>query len=443
MSNRRLKILIINLHSTHNAGDAALLEMALSVLSVFGDSQITLAMNEPDRKYESNRVRVVRSFTAHFARLGSDRQRYWQIEKIVKGLSVSLVAALWFRLTRRLPKWLPHSWRELFSAYAGADIVVSCPGNVFVTTGRIGMPFLASAYAVAYALMIGKPLYVLPQSIGPLKRWWERKLVRYLYLRARLVFIREPVSYRFAQKIGLSISQMHLVPDLAFAYPPAFPREAEDILNKWIGQYERPLIGVTVINRLVRQVGNKIWDQYERAMAQSLSSFLEKYGGTVVFFPQVIGPTGKEDDRVAAYRIVAQMENPSRAIIISEYVPPGVLKAIYGLTDVFIATRMHSAIFAIGMGIPTLLIGYLHKMRGLAEMLSLEDWLLELEEITESSLWEKIQALWNQRVIVREHLSHIVSQIDASVSGLGQVIAEDFYGRQAKRFDHYRRFSHR
>lgn len=433
MSKPVRSILLINLHSAQNTGDAALLEMALRVLSVFESAQIVLAMNEPARElYGSNfdNVKVILSFMGHFVSLQADRQVYWQIHKIAWGLAVSLIACLWYRITGKLPSWLPSSWRELLSAYVEADIIVSCPGNIFATLGRIGMPFFASAYTVAYVLMMGKPLYVLPQSIGPLKRWWERRLVRYLYSRARLVFVREPVSFRLAQEIGLDSSRLRLVPDLAWAYPHASLREAVVLLNKWVGRWERPLLGVTVINRLIRQIGDEEWDQYERSIAYALSRFLEKYGGTVIFFPQVIGPTEKEDDRIAAYRIVSQMKDLNRVIIVSESVRPSVLKAVYGLTDIFIATRMHSAIFAISMEVPTLLIGYLHKMRGLAEMLSLEDWFIELKEISEISLWEKIDTLWNQQFAVREHFKRIIPKIVTSVNILGQIIAEDFYGRQ-------------
>ncbi|MEM2046200.1 MAG: polysaccharide pyruvyl transferase family protein [Candidatus Bathyarchaeia archaeon] len=420
MSKPVRKILLINLHSSQNAGDAALLEMALHVLSVFKGAQIALAMNEPATGpywCDFDNVEVVLSFIGHFVSVRADRRAYWRLENVVWGIVVSLIACLWYKITGRLPHWLPLSWHKLLSAYANADIVVSCPGNIFASMGRLGMPFLASAYTVAYALMMGKPLYVLPQSIGPLKRRWERKLVRYLYSRARLVFLREPVSFRLALEIGLDDSQLRLVPDLALAYPPARSEEAADLLEKWAGRYERPLIGVTVINRLIRQVGDDVWDRYERSMAYSLSRFLEEYGGTVIFFPQVVGPTEKEDDRVAAYRIVSQMKDPSRAVVIRERVSPSILKAAYGLTDIFIATRMHSAIFAISMEVPTLLIGYLHKMHGLAEMLGMEQWYIDLSEVTESALWEKIEDLWLHRNPVKVYLKSImpifVNQIDS------------------------------
>lgn len=428
-----MKILLINAHSSQNAGDAALLEMALNVLSVFKGSETVVLMNEPEtniHRHGSGSVQVMLSFMGHFTSLTAHRQARWRIGRIVWGLMLSLVAVFWYRVAGQLPRWLPSSWRELFLAYAEADLAINCPGNIFVTVGRLGMPFLVSAYTVAYALMMGKPLYVLPQSIGPLKRAWERMLVRYLYSKARLVFIREPVSFRLAQEIGLKSSRLRLVPDLAFAYQSASLEEGTDLLKRLLGQRRRPIVGVTVLNRLIRQVSDKEWDRYESAMVYALSNFIEKYGGSVIFFPQVVGPTEKEDDRVAARRIVTRMGNPEWVMVVDERVSPGVLKAMYGLTDIFIATRMHSAIFALSMGVPTVLIEYLHKMHGLAEMLEIEEWTLKLSEVIETNLWETLDALWQKRFVVRCHLMNRIPDLVREVYLVGRIIAEDFCGDQ-------------
>jgi len=422
------QILVINSHSSQNAGDAALLEMALASLRpVFPGSQIVLAMNEPEIGRNMDDVRVVRSFTSHFRPCQADRQARWQIGVIIWGMVMSLVAAVWYRICKRSPGWLPGTWRELLSAYMDADLVISCPGNIFVTMGRFGMPFITSAFATAYGLMLGKPLYVMPQSIGPLERRWERRVVRHLYSRARLVFIREPVSLRLANEIGLANTTVRLVPDLAFAFPGVSLEKTE--VSRELGCHsERPMVGVTVINRLIRHVSADDWDRYEKSMVYALSSFINKYDGMAVFFPQVIGPTEKEDDRVAARRIIAQMANPERAILVDKPVSPGKLKTMYGLMDIFVATRMHSAIFSTSMGVPTLLIEYLHKMRGLAEMLRQEEWVLELSQVNETDLWKMLDSLWQRRPDVRHHLECFVPSLVEQVNLVGETIARDFYG---------------
>lgn len=424
------RILVINLHSSQNAGDATLLEMTVRNLrSIFSEAQIVLAMNDPDHDvHDFDNVEVVGSFAAHFNPCQLDRQVRWQIGMMIWGIAISLAAASWYRIFNRSPRWLPAMLRKLLLAYMDSDFIVSCPGNIFATTGRFGMPFLISAFTVAYGLILDKPLYVMPQSIGPLKHRWERTLVRLLYSNARLVFIREPVSFRLAGEIGIRATRLRLIPDLAFAFPQDSLEKASDILKKHGVNREGPRAGVTVINRLIRHVSNEEWDQFERSVARALSSFISKYGGSVVFFPQVIGPTEKEDDRIAARRIIAQMTQADHAFLIDEQVSPATLKAMYGLMDIFVATRMHSAIFATSMGVPSLLIEYLHKIRGLAEMLELEEWLLELTEVNEDNLWEMLDALWQSRLTVQRHLQCLVPNLAEQASQAMEIMAGELYG---------------
>jgi len=184
-----------------------------------------------------------------------------------------------------------------------------------------------------------------------------------------------------------------------------------------------------VINRLIRYIDNDVWERYEKSIAYALSKFISKYGGNIIFFPQVTGPTTKEDDRVAAHRIIAKMGNPSYTVVINKPLSPNILKATYGLMDIFVATRMHSAIFAISMKVPTLLIGYLHKVMGLAQMLSLEEWVIDLRSVTENVLWERLEALWLNKNMLREHLENIIPSVEAKAGEVGQMIKRDFHGQ--------------
>ena len=425
-------VVMLNLHSVQNVGDAALLEMAVSgVLTAFPTATVTLAMNEPVAAYVERwpgRVAVISSFAA----LCKAREAAPHMGALLQVVFLSTSVALAYRLGRRQPSWLPPELRRLLLAYMAADVAVSCPGNIFATLGRVGMPFLLAAFTVGYALMLGKPLYVLPQSIGPLRRRWERAIVRRLYGRARYVFVREPVSLRLAREIGLPSSRLRMVPDMAFALPAASREEALAYLAA-AGIGAGPRVGVTVINRLIRNVSADIWERYETALADTLGGFARTHDATVVFFPQVIGPSEREDDRVAARRIIARMGLGAKAILLEEPVPPALMKALYCEIDILIATRMHSAIFALSNGVPTLMIEYLHKVRGLAEMLGLAEWTLSLSEMDASRLAQMLDALWADRKAVHHHLDEIMPGLVREVESVSETIAYDYYTRNHTR----------
>jgi colanic acid/amylovoran biosynthesis protein len=421
------KILLINIHASENAGDAAGLEMCIKSLeSAFPRATITIPMNKPDLRYQERdpeRVRILPSIGAHCGSDRDERRFGRQIWELVRLLMVTLPAAFSYRGWRRLPPWTPEGWRDLLLSYAEADLVVSCSGNIFAMTARWGLPFIIAAYTVAYALLLRKPFYVMPQSIGPFSSPWQAAVLRRLYSHAGIVMLREPLSLRLAGDIGLPAGRLRLTADPAFALPTVAP-DPDSAYVQAIEEHEGPRLGVTAINRLLRRVDAEAWERYESALAYSLGNFIREFGGQVIFFPQVTGPSEREDDRVAARRIKQRMGNPSQVILCEEALPPTVLKGLYGMVDAFVGTRMHSAIFAVSMEVPTLFIEYLSKTRGLVEMLGQEEWCIEVTQITDDLLWSKLKALWERRAEVRQELARILPNMVADAARVGQIVAE-------------------
>jgi colanic acid/amylovoran biosynthesis protein len=421
------RILLINIHASENAGDAAGLEVCLKSLeSAFPRATITVPMNKPDLRYQERdpkRVRILPSIGAHCGSDRDERRFGQQIWELVRLLGISLPAAFWYRWRKGLPSWTPESWRELLLSYAEADLVVSCSGNIFSMAARWGLPFVIAAYTVAYALLLRKPLYVMPQSIGPFSARWQGAVLRRLYSRAGIVMLREPLSLRLAGKIGLPAERLRLTADPAFALPTQAPDPASPYVQAIAG-HEGPNLGVTALNRLLRRVDAEAWERYESALAYGLGNFIKEFGGQVIFFPQVTGPSEREDDRVAARRIKARMGNPPQVILCEEALPPTVLKGLYGMVDAFAATRMHSGIFAVSMEVPTLFIEYLSKTRGLVEMLGQEEWCLELTQMTDDRFWSTLKALWLQRTGIRQQIAGILPGMVAEAARVGQMVAE-------------------
>jgi colanic acid/amylovoran biosynthesis protein len=427
----RVKVLVVNLHSSRNAGDAALLQATIYQLrQAFARAEITLAVNDMhSRIREDKDTEIIPSFMASFGpSQASDQRSDWRLGRMTYVLGLSLVFGLWYRATRQVPAWIPETIRQRLLAYSEADLVVSCPGNIFFTMGRWGLPFIISAFTVGYALLLKKPLYVMPQSVGPLKRWWERLLVRSLYSRARLVFMREPVSFRLIRELGVAGPHVRLVPDMAFSFPSAGTEQQPD-MNFDSASLEdvSPKLGVTVINRIVYSLSNDSWERYAESVAGALSGFLDAYGGDVFFYPQVIGPTSSEDDRGMAQYVISKMADDSHVRLVDVPTSPVLLKTLYGQMDLFIATRLHSAIFATTMLVPTVFIGYLHKTQGIVEMLEMEEWILDIREVTEDALLGKIKKLWLHREHIQEKLKRTVPRLQEESTGVGKAIAEDYW----------------
>lgn len=423
-------ILIINFHSSHNAGDAALLQAGIEQLrSSFNEPHIIVSANYPEEPYiHSLNVQVVPSFGAL---IGLNRgSLLFQIIFAFAGIVLAGIGALFPQICES-KKFIPEGWRNLLSAYRKANLVIGCPGNQFFTMGRFGWPFIVSAINVFLAYLFRRPVYIMPQSLGPLKRAWERRLLKWLYTRARIVFVRETMSLQVARDLGLPHHKVVYAPDLAFGFL-SVDRDAALALLKCLGfNRNTPSVGVTVITKMTRSLDEKSLTSYYSIMAQALSQMIEKYGVKIFFFPQVTGPTLHEDDRVAARLVLDQLKNVKQhAVLVNDPLSPTMLRSLYSFMDIFVATRMHSGIFALSMGVPTLFVGYLPKIQGILESLGLQEWLVKLDEIDNAHLWEKIEALWLQRHELKKILSEGIPIIAQQIDQVSKLIAQDYYGRK-------------
>lgn len=146
---------------------------------------------------------------------------------------------------------------------------------------------------------------------------------------------------------------------------------------------------------------------YYDELGKFIKIFIQTTHGKIFLFNQVTGPTSLDDDRGAANLLINNMKVlDKRCIYVNEVLPPALLKACYGQMDLIIATRMHSGIFAMGMGVPVLYIGYLQKTRGLMEWLGLSDWVVELNQVNHKVLLDKT----NQALIERDKRKTILLQ---------------------------------
>ena len=357
-------------------------------------------------------------------------QPKWHIGEIVRLGVGSLAAVAMYRWrTRPVFPFLSTEQKTFLQAYFDADLVTSAPGNYLYSSGRIGMSFIAAIYSMAYAIWAGKPLYLLPQSVGPLKRNWENWLIRWIFNHARLVLVREEASLQQIHQARVANPQVFLQPDMAFSFPAATTQEAK----RWLQSHgtetghNTPLLGITAINWGAQTGQHVLQVQYESALAGATRYFVQCIGGKVIFFPQVAGSVASDDDRLPALRVIGSLQDLNEQVTLIDQPPaPAVLKTAYGLMDIFMGTRMHSNIFALCGGVPVLAIAYRHKTQGIMHMLGLDEWSIEIQTACDSKLIERLSALWKQREVVRAHLQQVLPPIIEASRRAGILIAEDF-----------------
>ena len=158
-------ILLINVHSSCNAGDHALTMVAVQQLNIsFPGSQIKIVIDDPG-SYPGEET-TISSIITWVRKPGSNARLKWRLFHLLYLLPATILPLLIFRLTGRVFQWLiPEELRTLIQAYIKADLVVSKPGGFLYSSGK-GLNLVLSLYSMVLALFAGKPLYILPQTLG-------------------------------------------------------------------------------------------------------------------------------------------------------------------------------------------------------------------------------------------------------------------------------------
>lgn len=341
-------ILIINAYSARNRGDAGIVVAMIRYLrELWPDCRISVMSSYA----EENR--------AFYARYRADSVAPpWPLARGTGSLSRYLDGLVaWLQAV-----FLPGSRR--FQAYREADLVVSAGGGYIYSSrrGPMGVGLLTALYHYWLGPRHGKPTLGFPQSIGPLNHAIDRALVKRALRDVDLVFSREAISTKLLQQLRIACEE---VPDIAFTLPAPL-RDAN--------RKKERQIGLTVLDWSFSKAGSTPEDieRYLRKLASISQAVLAAHpDASISIFPQV--DVGESDSDVPISRQLEALvaDERCRVVALSRDVAPEELVALYSAMSVFIASRMHSAIFAIAGGVPTIGLAYQPKTKGTFDMIGL------------------------------------------------------------------------
>ena len=139
----------------------------------------------------------------------------------------------------------------------------------------------------------------------------------------------------------------------------------------------------------------KLRASYFDGLVETARRFIREKNGSVLVLPQVRGPWPYEDDRIISRRFadaLAARADPSRVRMaeVPEAALPSRMIGILGRADAVLATRLHSAIFALLAGRVPVVIGYQPKSAGTMDLLGLGAFCRDIDRIDPGALAELI-----------------------------------------------------
>lgn len=334
-----------------------------------------------------------------------DSQCYPGVHKVHsrrRNLPLSLLLILLLLVTPRTFRPRLGGLTAELTAYREADLVIDLSGDML--TEDYGLPVaLSHAMPLLLAVLTGKPLLVIAQSIGPFSRL--RWLYRALLSRAAAVTARDAITYQYLQ--GLSLNNVVLSADLAFLARAEEPRALPIALN---AENQR-VIGLCPSSLLIHRFARLGYDFYLE-LVRALLTWSRHHDYQLILLSHVENTNPKFADSTLCHQLNRDLGEDLP--VIGEALSPSELKWVIARLSALVAFRMHPCIAALDTATPVLGIGYSHKSAGLFEQVGLKDWVIDSRHLDATGIVEKLALLLEQRESISRQLTDNVPALRAA-----------------------------
>ena len=410
-----MKVLITNTVIL-NGGDAAILFAVIrQVKNVFGDEvEIVVADTQPElaRVYYPDLHIIAPVYLhafpprkgGHFPKLkGAVRFARWYSS----GARLYAAAYALGRGMRFGARSLTTNaeWASL-REYSEAEVIISTGGTYLVENYWLAPRIMD----FRIALLLGKPLVLYTQSMGPFATPSIRRALSDIFRNAALILLRDEES--LAHLLDLcdpNEVEARQAADAVFslADPEALVRGVSRTMSNGL----RVAVSVRDWPYFTSRDADNGMKAYKDAVAGLVHHVVSRHGGSVTFISTCQGIPGYAyDDSAVAAEIVSRLPDDVRAHVRvdADFHRPEDLLQRLSEFDLVVATRMHAAILALAAGTPVLPISYEFKTRALFERLGMREFVHDIESVISSELNTSFDRMLEKLPTMRREIASAV-----------------------------------
>lgn len=332
-----------------------------------------------------------------------------------------LVLAL---LMRVLP--IPSFQRRIMAAHPALEVIANCK----IALSLAGGDSFSDIYGFRRLLYVclpqflvlamGRPLVLLPQTLGPFKTGWARWMGLRVMTGAMKVYSRDQASLALGREmLGGDPAHLGYSQDMAFALEPRAPRSG---LPDWLGRGEWPLVGLNVSGLLFMGGYNRdnmfgLQGDYPELMRSLIRYFTLEAGADVVLVTHV---TGWEGDEKACAKLYEELESEcaGRLHLADSKYDHREIKYLIGKCDFFLGARMHACIAALSQGVPAVGLAYSRKFVGVFESVGVPGLVVDLCSTGNEEAVKRIRRLFEKRAEHAQQLSSSASRAKTAAESL-------------------------
>jgi colanic acid/amylovoran biosynthesis protein len=306
---------------------------------------------------------------------------------------VRLAGRLWQTRGRPLARTvLTRGEAAQLASIAGADLVAYTGGTSLIEKYSVH----GKLYDVDLALSMGRPVVLMPQSLGPFHRPVNQEAVRRTLRRVTAVFLRDERSLRFLEEIGARTDHVHVVPDIVFALQDE--ESAERLAGGRLPE-RGARVAVSVRDCSLFFDGDEEQRRSQDgllrdALAGLVTHLVRERGARVTFLSTCQGvPEYWTDDADVADSVVARLapEVRDRVEVDRAFHDTDDLLRRFADVDVVVATRLHAAILALDAGTPVLPIAYEFKTEEVMSQLGMAEHVVTIADATPERLRDALE----------------------------------------------------
>lgn len=241
-----------------------------------------------------------------------------------------------------------NRWKlgEVMTALRNANGLISGGGSLLQDeTGFKSIPYYTGI--IKMAQILGKPVFVYAQGMGPINKGFSRKIVKSV-LKGTQITVRDRASLELLREIGIK-KEIDIVPD------PVLGISLSTQESTWWDQqsFFGPVITVSV-----RDWPSSI--DFKKKIAEGLDLAADA-GASIVFVPM----HGEHDDK-ASRELASLMKNNSYIAPFDASIEEKII--IIGKSNLLVGMRLHALIFSGVMETPFIALSYDPKIDAFADI---------------------------------------------------------------------------
>jgi polysaccharide pyruvyl transferase CsaB len=321
--------------------------------------------------------------------------------------------------TRRIHRVLSVDHHNTVVQYLNllrANVFILGGGGLIKDYGESSRSIESWLHALAKAQKYGITTMLWSLGVENLRFGKSKELVKRVLNTVDAITVRDPNSKKRLEEIGIQ-NQITVTAD------PAMLLVAEYNKKRSISKNPRILVclrhwNIGGVNTLDEDAN----ENFIKSIAYGLDFMIKHLNTEIEFLPFRTIP--QDDDREIAKMVVSRMREREHILLHSRIPEIGEAINIISNADLIIGMRLHSVIFATSLGVPSIGLSYMPKVRDYMNYIDQEGFCFDIKDLDERCLRESIERIINNYEEISKQLVCICSALSMKLQENVRILSE-------------------